>query len=93
MASKIKLGQVVRDTLTDLEGTVVGRCEWLYGCVRVIIQPKGSKDGKPHETFWVDEPQVEVVKVKAVQKQPGAAPAGPRKDPERRPDPSQMSLP
>ena len=57
----IKLGQKVRDTLTGLEGTVTARTEYLYGCVRVAIQPFGEKDGKPYDAWYVDEPQCEVI--------------------------------
>ena len=50
MSSKrIKLGQKVRDRFTGMEGVAVGRPEWLYGCVRVIVQPANLKDGVPVE--------------------------------------------
>ncbi len=82
----IKLGQKVRDTLTGNEGTAIGRTEWLYGCVRIVIQPEGGKDGVPFETFNVDEPQLEVIKEKPA---PKAEPThGPRNDPGRAPDPT-----
>ena len=58
----INLGDVVKDTLTGLKGTVIGRTEWLYGCVRVIIQPTGVKDGKTADVTTVDEPQCVVIK-------------------------------
>ncbi len=83
--AKIKLGQVVRDTISGNEGTAVARTEWLNGCVRISIQPEGSKDGNPYSTFVVDEPQLEVVKRESA---PKAKPAhGPRDDPGRAPDP------
>lgn len=81
----IKLGQKVRDTLTGNEGTAVARTEWLHGCVRVTVQPEGSKDGCPFEAFVVDEPQLEVVEEKAAPKAESAH--GPRDDPGRAPDP------
>ncbi|KKM88422.1 hypothetical protein LCGC14_1258970 [marine sediment metagenome] len=82
---KIKLGQFVRDKITGNEGTAVARTEWMNGCVRINIQPLGSKDGCPFETFVVDEPQLEVVQAKAA---PKAEPKhGPRDDPGRAPDP------
>lgn len=81
---KIELGQKVKDTLTGVKGTVIGRTEYLYGCVRILIQPYGEKDGKAFEPFVVDEPQCEVVNAKRAKK---AEPAhGPRPDAERRPD-------
>ncbi len=78
LVTKIKLGQKVRDTLTGLEGTAVGRSEYLYGCVRIAIQPEGVKDGKIADWVTVDEPQLEVVNKRAA---PKATPAhGPRPD-------------
>ena len=57
----IKLGQKVRDRITGIEGIAIGRTEWLYGCNRIVIQPKGTgSDGKPIESVVVDEPQCEV---------------------------------
>ena len=58
---EIKLGQKVRDKITTMEGTAIGRTVWLNGCVRISVQPQGLKDGLPLEPQWVDEPQLEVV--------------------------------
>ncbi len=83
--AKIKLGQVVRDKLSGNEGTAIARTEWLHGCVRITIQPVGTKDGVPFDNFTVDEPQLEVVRAKAA---PKAEPNhGPRADPGRAADP------
>ncbi len=80
---KIKLGQKVRDTLTGLEGTAVARTKYLYGCVRIGVQPFNVKDGKPAEWVSVDEPQLEVIDAKAAEK---AVPRhGPRPDVSRAP--------
>ncbi len=83
--TKIKLGQVVRDKISGTEGTAVSRTEWLHGCVRIQIQPEGTKDGCPFDTFVVDEPACEVVRKTAA---PKAEPShGPRADPGRAADP------
>jgi hypothetical protein len=50
-----KLGATVRDQVTGLEGIIVCRMEWLYGCRRYIVQPTGTKDGKPFEASSFDE--------------------------------------
>lgn len=84
---KINLGDYIRDPLTGGEGTVVGRTEWLHGCVRLVVQPNGLKDNAPCETFNVDEPQVERLPKKAAERGEGG-PAGPRDDPARHPDPT-----
>ena len=57
----ITLGQEVRCKITGLKGIAVARCEYLYGCVRVSVQPKSAKDGKISEQTYIDEPQLEVV--------------------------------
>lgn len=83
----IKLGQQVRDKLTGLEGTAVARTEYLYGCVRIGVQPFEVKDGKPADWAVIDEPQLEVVKNTPAKK---AEPRhGPRPSIERSPGPSQ----
>ena len=80
----IKLGQRVRDRLTGLEGTVISRTEFLYGCVRVGIQPLEVKDGKPVDSSWVDEPQCDVIDdTPAKMAEPRH---GPRPDATRAPD-------
>ena len=80
----IELGQQVKDTLSGVKGTAIARTEFLFGCVRIMIQPKGEKDGIPFEVFVVDEPQVEVI---GKRKAPKVAPAhGPRIDAGRAPD-------
>jgi hypothetical protein len=41
--SDIKLGDKVKDKLTDLKGTVVATAEYLYGCVWVCVLPSTLK--------------------------------------------------
>jgi hypothetical protein len=78
-------GDRVKDKISGTKGIVVARTEWLYGCVRVSIQPEETKDGKPAESFVIDEAQCEVVKRNAVadtraQAQVADQPAGDRPD-------------
>ncbi len=51
----IKLGEQVTDSVTGFSGKVMARSEYLYGCVQVLVQPEGLKDGQPHESQWFDE--------------------------------------
>lgn len=84
---KIQLGQKVRDTLSGVVGTVIARTEWLYGCLRITIQPSGEKDGVPLDAFVIDEPQAALIEDTVAD--PAVAPAhGPRTDPGRAPDPT-----
>lgn len=83
---RIRPGMVVKDELTGLEGTVVCITHWLHGCVRVTIQPKDVKDGKPAEGYTFDEPQAVIVNAEAP-----FVPAprhGDRPDPVDKPDPT-----
>lgn len=59
----ITLGATVRDTISGLEGVVIGRFEYLFGCTRIQIQPRECKDGKPVEGAVVDEQQLVVLDV------------------------------
>jgi len=58
----VKLGDRVQDKISKQKGIVVAITTWLYGCVRICVQPETTKDGKPAENFAVDEPQCEVIK-------------------------------
>lgn len=60
---EIELGRTARDTITGFEGVVVGRTEWLNGCVRVGLQPPVNKEGKVLDAYWVDVEQVEVLDI------------------------------
>ncbi len=62
----INLGDRVKDKITGLKGIVIGKTDWLYGCLRLVVQPEESKDGKPADTFNVDEPQVELLKAAVI---------------------------
>jgi hypothetical protein len=63
----INLGDRVRESITGFAGIVTARYEYLYGCVRVAVQPeKLAKDGKYQEALVFDEDQVVVVKANAV---------------------------
>lgn len=53
--SKIELGSKVTDSITGFSGAVVARAEFLYGCVRLEVQPEGLQEGKPIEPQWFDE--------------------------------------
>ena len=60
----IELGSKVKDTVSDVEGIVIAKIEYLNGCVRYGIQQKVKKDGTLPETVYVDVEQVEIIKKK-----------------------------
>jgi hypothetical protein len=57
----IKLGDKVRDKISGLTGIAVCKTEWLYGCVRFGVQSPEIKDGRPVDSHYFDEPQLELV--------------------------------
>ncbi len=56
----INLGDKVKDTITDFEGTAVAKIIYLNGCIRYEVKPKGLEDGKTVEAEWIDETQLVV---------------------------------
>lgn len=77
----MKLGDIVRDTVTDFSGTVIARHLYLNGCERLSLQSRELKDGKPVEPQTFDVEQLELVeaaKPRAVQPK-----GGPRNEPAR----------
>lgn len=80
--SKINLGDVARDTITEFEGTVVARTQWLTGCDRITLQPKVKKDGSVPESITFDEPTCELVK--SNQPVPKRTTGGPQPEPVKR---------
>jgi hypothetical protein len=55
----VKLGERVMDRITKFEGIATARSEYLYGCVRILVEPTELKDGKPVEGQWFDEQRVD----------------------------------
>jgi len=55
------LGTRAVDKITGFEGILTARCEFLTGCNRYCIQPTELKDGKPIESIYFDEAQIEVI--------------------------------
>ena len=65
----IQLGDRVKDPVTGIEGIAMGKTEWLHGCFRINVQPKGkNKDGVPYEMSVFDEPQLIVLTKKKVKR-------------------------
>lgn len=64
--SKVNLGDEVKDKVTGFKGIVTSITLFLNGCTRCGVQPKMGKDGKVPDGLSFDEPQLEVVKRKAV---------------------------
>lgn len=83
----IKLGSEVKDVYTGFSGVATGRTEYLYGCTRVLVEPRELHEGKPIDGQWFDEQRIELVTESApkVSADSSAGPGGPQRDPQRRP--------
>jgi hypothetical protein len=82
----VKLGTVVRDTITGFTGIATSRTEYLNGCVHVQVQPKAvGKDGKPIDSQYFDEQRIELVSQKGFtpSKLASATSGGPASEPPR----------
>lgn len=85
----VSVGDLVQDSLTGLKGIATCRSEWLFGCVRVQVQPqKLDKDGKAPEAVHFDEGQLKVLKKQVFIGIPATATStgGPREETRRAPD-------
>jgi len=55
MTTKLNLGDKARHAITELEGIVTARVEYLTGCAQVSLQPQGlTEQGKPFDSFYFD---------------------------------------
>jgi hypothetical protein len=75
----VELGTRVKDKISGFEGIATGRTEYLYGCVRVLVEPERLEAGKPIEGEWFDEQRL-------VDVPEADAPGGPRAAPRARED-------
>jgi len=62
----IENGDEVRDSVTGLKGIVTGITEHLHGCRRMVIQAKMNKNKEVPDTYWVDEPQLVILKKRVI---------------------------
>ena len=83
MAEKIENGDLVKDKISGIAGVVIGITDYLYGCRRLAVQEQnGVKDGRPTNSFYVDEPQAEIVQKAVLLPEPKAEKRyGPRDEP------------
>lgn len=82
----IRLGDVVRDTVTGFEGMAISEHTYLHGCRRISVQPQQLHEGKIVEALTFDEPQLLVVKSQPLQGKRDRG--GPRNEPARPSAPS-----
>ena len=64
---KFELGQTVKDVITDIEGLIIYRTQWLTNCNTYGIRSKPKKgDNKVPDIEQMDEPTLIVIKKEMV---------------------------
>ena len=63
---KYNLGDEVKDTITDFNGVVVRRTQWLNNCNTYGVQPRSLHEGKRQEVGDFDEPQLKLMQKEIV---------------------------
>jgi hypothetical protein len=56
----INLGDRVKDVVTEFEGIVVSRIEYINGCVQFGVAPKATKGAMP-DTQYIDHKRLKVI--------------------------------
>jgi heat shock protein HspQ len=77
MSKKINVGDIAKHKIHGHRGVVIARTEWHNNYPRLTIQPQGTKDGKPFDSYTYDEPNLEFVDKSDVTVQPAMRPADP----------------
>ncbi len=58
---KFKLGSEVEERITGYTGIIMGRSDYLTGCVQYgILSPIFKKDGEPRDWIWYDESRIKL---------------------------------
>ncbi len=56
----VKLGDVVKDSITGFRGKVTGITEYLYGCKQALVTPQKMKDdGTAFDSQWIDDQRLD----------------------------------
>lgn len=75
---KYNLGAHTEDVITGFKGVVVGRTQYLTGCVQYGLQKKGlTKDGKVAGWQWFDESRLKLSSSETLKIDQETEPGGP----------------
>lgn len=66
------LGARVKHRITGLTGIAIGFTQYMNGCNKVHVQPEALHEGKPLDTVWFDEQEVETLALGAFEPTPNA---------------------
>ena len=62
-APGIKLGSLVKDSITGFTGIAVGRVEFVFGCIHIRVQGQGlTRDGAPISIHSFDDQRIDVIR-------------------------------
>lgn len=62
----ITLGDKVKDKVSGFTGIAVSRTVYLNGCIQIGVTPKVAKTSDDIKTYYIDEPQLEIIQSKKV---------------------------
>lgn len=62
----VKMGDLVKDSVSGFKGIAVSEHKYLNGCTRITVQPEVDKEGKLPDSNTFDEPQLLVLKLEKV---------------------------
>ena len=62
----MKLGQEVKDRITDFQGIVTGTVQYITGCEQALVQPRMKLSGDFVESRWFDQDRLEVIEAKPI---------------------------
>lgn len=77
-----RLGHTFRDKVSGAQGVATGHVEYITGCNQTLIQP-ASTDGKPVESYWVDDQRLEQLTSNRIVLDNGSTPGFDREAPKR----------
>lgn len=58
---KHELGKLGKDKITNFQGIIISRCEYLTGCNRYGIQPIELQNGTLVDSVYFDEECIDVI--------------------------------
>ena len=64
--NRVEIGDRVKDKVSEFEGIVISRTEFMAGCERIEVQAEKLHEGEPVEPQLFDAPNLDVIKQSAV---------------------------
>ena len=62
MTKSIKLGDKVQDKISDFEGIVSAKCDYLHGTSQLGVTPVDlDKNGKKQDSAWFEEEGLKII--------------------------------